>query len=238
MARQVPAGEDAGASRKGASAVDIEAVTPRSRRAILAAAGGGLAALAAEAFAGASPAQAANGDVVHVGQTLAGTTATHITNSSLAGPAIWGTGTGAGVAGNSPSGHGVAGESTSGTGVLGLSSSQNGVRGVSGTGHGVHGEATTTGVGVAAAAPLTGVALHASGKVVFTRSGKATMAAGTSTKTVALAGVTTGSLIFAILGSNATGRWVRAVVPAAGSFTIYLNTTVIALTPVSWFVLN
>ncbi|HLX35547.1 MAG TPA: hypothetical protein VKR30_09955 [Candidatus Limnocylindrales bacterium] len=102
----------------------------------------------------------------------------------------------------------------------------------------VRGEATAAGIGVYATAPAAGVALKTSGKVVFSRSGHATMAAGTSTKTVSLAGVTSASMVFAVLASNRSGRYVRAVVAGSVSFVIYLNTTVLSSTLVSWFVLN
>ena len=46
------------------------------------------------------------------------------------------------------------------------------------------------------------------------------------------------SRVFAVLHSNRSGRYVRAVVPTTGSFTIYLNTTVTSATYVAWFVLN
>ncbi len=127
------------------------------------------------------------------------------------------------------------------TGVVGrcdIDATSHGALGTSAPGQGVRGDATTTGVGVLATAPLTGVALRASGKVVFNRSGRATVAAGTSSKTVSLAGVTTGSLVFAVLASSRSGRYVRAVVSASGSFTIYLNTTVLSSTLVSRFALN
>jgi hypothetical protein len=45
-------------------------------------------------------------------------------------------------------------------------------------------------------------------------------------------------MIFALLAKNATGRFVRAVVPGAGKFTIYLNRAVASNTPISWFVLD
>ena len=48
----------------------------------------------------------------------------------------------------------------------------------------------------------------------------------------------TNSRVFAVLASNRSGRYVRAVVPAAGKFTIYLNTTVTSTTVVTWFVLD
>ena len=75
---------------------------------------------------------------------------------------------------------GVSGSSPSlpaNTGVFGFSdaetpdTSRRGVYGRSVTGQGVRGEATTTGIGVYATAPLTGVALEAAGKVKFSRSG-------------------------------------------------------------------
>ena len=45
-------------------------------------------------------------------------------------------------------------------------------------------------------------------------------------------------MVFAVLASNRVGVYVRAVVPAAGKFTIYLNSKVTANSAVSWFVLD
>jgi hypothetical protein len=81
-------------------------------------------------------------------------------------------------------------------------------------------------------------ALDVRGKAKFSRSGRATIGAGKSSIKVTLAGVSWGSLVFAVLRSNRSGRYVRAVVPTTGSFTIYLNTTVSSSTYVVWFVLN
>jgi hypothetical protein len=41
-----------------------------------------------------------------------------------------------------------------------------------------------------------------------------------------------------VLHSNRASRYVRAVVPTTGSFTIYLNTSVTSATYVAWFVIN
>jgi len=133
---------------------------------------------------------------------------------------------GSGVWGDSPD-DGVVG--TGGlTGVLGLGGST-GVVGVGGPG----------GIGVwAFGNTLTDVALRVSGKVVFNRSGRNTIGAGKSSLKVTLAGVTSSSRVFAVLHSNRSGRYVRAVVPTTGSFTVYLNTTVTNATYVAWFVLN
>jgi len=131
-----------------------------------------------------------------------------------------------------------------GVGVLGQSDDWgvfgNGTVGVYGYGtFGVVGESASTAAGVTAyARSATDLALDVVGKVRFSRSGRSSVAAGQSTKTVSLAGVSSSSRIFAVLHSNRSSRWVRAVVPATGSFKIYLNGTVSSSTYVAWFVLN
>ncbi len=77
-------------------------------------------------------------------------------------------------------------------------------------------------------------ALVVSGRAEFTRSGRATISSGSASKTVNLAGCTTSTLVFAVLASNRSGRYVRAVVPTTGSFKIYLNTSVTKRTYVVW----
>jgi hypothetical protein len=91
---------------------------------------------------------------------------------------------------------------------------------------------------VAVADTPTATALEVRGKVKFSRSGRTTIPSGKSSIKVPLAGTTSSSRIFAVLHSNRSGRYVRAVVPTTGSFTIYLNTTVTASTYVAWFVIN
>ena len=144
------------------------------------------------------------------------------------GSGVWGDSGDAGVVG------------TGGLGVLGL-----GNFGVEGDGFGtggtgVFGYAGGPGtIGVQAFAASTDrVALKVTGKAQFTRSGRATISAGASSKAITLAGVSTSSLVFAVLASNRSGRWVRAVVSAAGKFTIYLNTSVTSASYVFWWVLN
>ena len=53
-----------------------------------------------------------------------------------------------------------------------------------------------------------------------------------------VAGVTASSMIMALMQTNRSSRWVRAVVPASGKFTIYLNASVSSTTYVAWFILN
>ena len=64
------------------------------------------------------------------------------------------------------------------------------------------------------------------------------MLSGASSKTISLAGVTSSSKVFGVLATNRGGRWIRAIVPASGKFTVYLNTTLISSAVVSWFVLD
>jgi hypothetical protein len=148
-----------------------------------------------------------------------------------------------GVYAFAPAGNGI---DTYGTGVWG-DSEENGVYGtgtwgVVGFGSvGVEGDANGTpgSVGVWAYSPSTaGYALRVNGKVNFTRSGRVAMLSGRSSRAVTLAGTTATSKVFAVLSTSETGRYVRAVVPAAGKFTIYLNTTLTSSAVVSWFVLD
>jgi hypothetical protein len=142
---------------------------------------------------------------------------------------------GAGVWGVSPD-DGVVGSGGL-TGVLGIG--EDGVVGLADGGDGVVGVGSTTGAGVRAiAASSTAVGLAVTGKVLFSRAGKNTIGTGKSSLKINLAGVSANSRVFAVLHSNRSGRYVRAVVPTTGSFTIYLNTTVTSATFVAWFVIN
>ena len=78
------------------------------------------------------------------------------------------------------------------------------------------------------------VALAVSGRAVFSRSGRATVNAGTKKEVVNLAACTANTLVIAVLAQNRDGRYVRAAVPEAGKFTIYLNANVGSNTKVSW----
>src|SRR5262245_47631815 len=135
----------------------VDTATPRSRRAILAASLGGAAALVANALGRPLPAEAANGDTMHVGGEYTSTAVTYIENSASGDPGIafWGASPASvgvygsssatsGVVGEGPEGvHGyggtigVQGEAASGDGVVGKGS--NGVHGI-GDSVGVYGE--------------------------------------------------------------------------------------------------
>jgi hypothetical protein len=155
---------------------------------------------------------------------------------------------GYGVAGNGYIG--VNGETgtLSGTGVLGVAGAAAAI-GVVGVAAASATPATPTdpghpaSIGVHARADAAGTtALKVSGKVAFSRSGKTPIAAGVTSKVISdsrTAGVTANSLIFAVLATNRSGRWVRAVVPGAGKFTVYLNTSVASGTSyLVWWIIN
>jgi hypothetical protein len=156
-----------------------------------------------------------------------------------------------GVWGDSDLGNGVVG--TGETGVFGIgywgvyAYGRAAVTGDAGTTEtGVHGYSGATnapipvaGVGVQATAGSTSqVALNVVGKAKFSRSGRTYVAAGGSARKVTMAGVTTASYIIATLQTRRTGVYVHAVVPAAGSFTIYFNKAVTATTYVGYLVIN
>ncbi len=147
----------------------------------------------------------------------------------------------AGVVGQSPD-IGVFGDGT--TGVFGAGDwgvYGEGATGVEGYGVvGVRGIAAVTGgYGVLALAESTDrYALRVDGKIRTNRSGRKSIASGKSSVAVSLAGVTSSSKVFAVLATSESGRWVRAVVPASGKFTVYLNTTLRSSAVVSWFVLD
>lgn len=129
-------------------------------------------------------------------------------------------GIGTGVAGDSGTGFGVVGASDDGTGVRGLGSRAGSV--------GVHAISLSSG----------GTALRVEGKASFDRSGRTLIAANRSSLVVDLAGVTPTSKIFAVLATNRSGRWVRAVVAGTDKFTVYLNIAVASQSTISWFVLD
>jgi hypothetical protein len=260
--------------------------TVRSRRAVLAAAAGGAAVLAATAIRpGSVAAVAAN---MQTETNNATTAPTGVTNSTDGSHGLFGhaTGAGTGVEGTSGTGMGLVGTSADTTdpatnsgnaGVVGVAGDigsisgnvaltgvygysdpstaegfaaagvwgQSGDFGVIGDGTigvlgdgflGVLGVATDlSGVGVVAATDVAGArSLRVEGRAEFTRSGRTTIGAGKSSKVVNLAGCTSSTLVFAVLATNRTGKWVRAVVATTGHFTVYLNTAVAKTTSITW----
>jgi len=241
---------------------------PRSRRALLTAAAGGAAAVAATAAMPLTALAANGDAVLvgdaHTGTTetsITTTSADPVNAPQVSFKAHAVNADAAGLLGSAGDETNIGTDFTAFTGVYGWSETANSDEifatgvwgdsddvGVYGTGVigawgdgliGVRGTGGSGGVGVhAVGATPTDVGLAVSGKVTFSRSNKSTIGAGKSSLKVNLAGVTSSSRVFAVLHSNRSGRYVRAVVPTTGSFTIYLNTAVTSATYVAWFVLN
>ena len=187
------------------------------------------------------------------------------TTGSTTVPAIGGQSTGAKVAVHGYTGPGTPPAPTAETGVEGvsnISANSNGVYGHTTVGAGVWGSAAGglgvigtadgdvdgNGVGVYAFGPIGlyaegpggGLAAQFAGPTFFTESGKVTISSGSSIVVPIPNGLRPSSLVLAVLHSNRGGIWVRAVVPnvAAGTATIYLNTSVPSATFIAWFVVN
>ncbi len=178
----------------------MDTTTPRSRRALLAAAFGGVAAVATQAIGSPAMTRAGSGAVNLGAVNVSGDTTTlrNPTDQSVvlrarsegAGIGVQGiSDSRAGVLGRSRAGPGVAGESASGAGVEGRTGSGIGVRGASADGYGVVGNSQTnvavygstdTGYGVFGQSrwgtalyglgEMDSFALQTDGKVTFLRS--------------------------------------------------------------------
>jgi hypothetical protein len=108
-------------------AMAVDATTPRTRRALLAAALGATAGATAAALGHPLPARAANGQPVLIGMSNTATDVTTITNDAFYATALAGVGAGIGIWGRSEGFAGVRGSSTNSMGVWGTSSSSYGV---------------------------------------------------------------------------------------------------------------
>jgi hypothetical protein len=242
-----------------------DANVPRSRRALLAAAAGSAAAVAASAALPLTAAAApVNMQTEQDNPTIAQTSVTQSAAGQVAFKARTSTPDRAGLLGSTGDETNINTDFTGFTGVYGWSSTANSDTSF---GTGVWGDGEDVGaygsgsvgvrgdgfIGVVAAGQTGGgiglrawggtgtgldVALEVFGKVKFSRSGRNTIGAGRSSIKINVVGVTSASRIFAVLHSNRSGRYVRAVVPTSGSFTVYLNTTVTSATYVAWFVIN
>ena len=217
---------------------------------------------------GGSPADATQGDPVLAGEVNTETDATWFFNTNaIGGCGVSGfhavvacgglhaesDGTDIAVRGlnSSPGATAVRGEAgPGGTGVRGSNTGTTGIGvwgSTPGTGSAVYGQATGRGVGVYGdttngtgvnAKSTNGTALNVVGKSKFSRSGTVVIAAGTATRTVTMAGVTTASMVLCTAQQNAA-VFVKAAIPAAGSFTIRLTGNAPAGgLKVAYFVLN
>lgn len=240
---------------------------PRSRRALLVAAAGAAAATAATAALPKAVVAADPNDVVMGvdNPTTAQTSITQSTDGIVAFKARTVTTNAAGVVGSTGDETNIAPD-TSWTGVYGWAPGAP-PEVTNAFGSGVWGDSDDVGVagtgsvgvradgwyGVVAAGYVGGgvgllawggngsgtdVAIDVRGKAKFSRSGRSSIASGKASLRINLAGTTSSSRVLAVLHSNRTNRWVRAVVPTTGYFTIYLNAAVTSSTYVAWFVIN
>jgi hypothetical protein len=90
------------------------------------------------------------------------------------------------------------------------------------------------GTGVFADAGTGGTALHVNGRATFSRSGRLTLASGTSSVSKSVAGLTSTSLVFAVVQTGESHAWVRKVAPAPGKFTVFMNKAVTDRVVVAW----
>jgi len=217
---------------------------------------------------GASPADATQGNPVLAGELNTATDATWFFNTNaISGCGVNGfhavvacgglhaeaDGTDIAVRGVNSSAGATAVRGEAGAGGTGVKGSNTGTTGIGvwgatpGTGSAVYGQATGSGVGVYGdttngtgvnARSTNGTALNVVGKSKFSRSATVVIAAGTAARTVTLAGVTTASMILSTAQQNAA-VFVKAAIPAAGSFTIRLTGNAPAGgLKVAYFVLN
>jgi hypothetical protein len=245
-------------------------IVPHSRRALLIGALGGIGAAVGGAVARVSGVRAADGDPVLVGALNSGEGDTRIRTTSSDGAGLtaictgddgtgligWAdhpTGSTTGVKGEtwSGGGFGVWGNVRSATGraigVLGSTSSSagSGVQGWAvhnrGTTYGVRGESLSrAGVGLYGKAPATGTALQAAGRVKFSTSGVATIAAGDTRVTVTPGvSVTPTSFVLLTPKTNLGGRDLWFTTNATTDrLTIRISSARTATTPVAWLLVG
>jgi hypothetical protein len=207
--------------RKGPAQTADETSRAVGRRGVLRATAAALAAAGGAALIGkgATPAQAANGDTITVGNTFSGTATTELdvtgapvgfkVTNNLAFTGIQGTSaSGDGVSGNSTSGIGLVGRSSSGMGVFGStdSSTNFGVMGTNFSGPGIAG----FGADASATAPISGVGVGAWG---VSSSAAAGVEGDNSTSGPGVFGGNTGSGV----GVAGFGGAANATAPVSGS---------------------
>jgi hypothetical protein len=193
---------------------------------------------------------AAGTEYVVLGGENTASAQTVMSNSAESGTVLVALANGGGFAlqGYSPRGYGVVGSSNSGSGVYGTSDSTNGVYGYcppgaavlgeSRTGYGVH-ASSLHGVGVHAST-TDGLALETEGRVQFSTSGLARIAADQTSVTFAPGvDVTANSFVLLTPKVNLGGRnlWFTTST-AANTITVRISSARTSLTKVAWLLLG
>jgi hypothetical protein len=233
----------------GVAVADIDA--GRSRRSFLFVGLAAATAVVANALGRPTPVEAADGDPVLAGQTVTASTTTqiHATNEGAFIARTEATGSAAidaqSTGGSANIGVRGSADGNNSTGVLGHSGDSIGVAGSSDTGVGVMGTTANPGaiavfgyspegIGVRARSNV-GTALDVVGKAVFSRSGRVTILAGRHLVIHAVDGLTSSSLVFAVVEIGDSTTWVRKVVPGSGKFTVVVNKNVSSPARIAWF---
>jgi hypothetical protein len=217
--------------------IDERSATSATRRGVLAAGVGVAAAVASVATA--RSARAADGDPVLMGQINEGVNTTTLKTKETSLYAVSDT-DGPSLAGESLSNDGYGLQGTSPYIGVNAVGGELGVYTISDYGTAVR--ALTydrTAVASPTAVPQ-GYALRVQGAVAFSRSGRATVPAGSDRVTVSLADVRPGTSILATLQQYRPGVSVEAAVPNAGAKTVLLvlSKRVNVATPVAWLALD
>jgi hypothetical protein len=226
----------------------VDTTSARSRRAMLTGSLVALGAVIAQALGRPLPAQAGGNALILGQQNSTDAASTSITRPDDASNLTLATSTYAAF-GNvfTPAGIGVGGRAQA-NGAKGVAGSTNGHHSqvavladtTGGVGEGISVKALTkNGVGVYAEC-TGGAAIVAEGMTVFSRSGKASFAAGQSARTLSAGRVTADTLVVATIQGDVTGTWVRGVTVnvAKQQFTIRLNRAAPKTLKVGWFVVN
>lgn len=217
--------------------------SPRSRRAILAGALGGIGAWAVAAVGARSRVAAANGDPIVIGQSNVGTATTVLENTDNTNGVLYViSANGTGLYAYSPQGYGTYGQTDSGAGVRAEALEGGiGVNASSSTGVAVQAQ-TFSSSGVALHGIANGgLALRTEGRIRADNvSGVATIRAGSTSKTIS-PGVDVTSASFVLLtpktniGSRALWFTTNAT---ANTFTINMSASRSSSTKVAWLLLG
>lgn len=222
----------------------MDGSTARSRRAVLGAGLGAVAATAAAAVSRPLPVRA-DAEVVHVGDDIqTAASRTRILNKTNDADvfAAQSTGNGTALIGISETSTGIAGTSSYGTGVYAASIAGKGLEVSSTDNTAIQASSYRGNVIHALQGPAGGSALWAEGRIVLSQSGIATIAAGQKTWTSVPDEKTfIGAASFVLLTPNAdigTRRLWFTKSLVANTFTIHMSATRTKPTKVAWVLLN
>ncbi len=200
----------------------IDPASPRTRRALLGAALGASVATVASAFGRPLSTRAADGDVIHVGDTLTATSTTELRSDV-------------------PFQEVLRAVSSIGVGLRGVTTSSTAVWGSAANGEGVAGQTDTGRAGLFVALERSGVALETHGRVKFQGvSGIAKIPVGKTSLRIS-PGVPILAESFVLLTPRSDlgrRRWWVQIDARADTFTIHISSTAITDIRISWLLVG